>query len=199
MKIGTVFSVILYAAIVILFGAFLISIATNYIPYDLLQLYVQYLYGSVELRIYLGVLGGLLIFLSFLLFHVALGPSVREKKVFIKGKDGMTQISLSSPVENIVREVAKELGTITDARQDVYKWKKGIRIDVKLAVKPGVNIRDVSEVFRGKVINKVRGMIGVEGPIEVNVFVWKVADAKKKQSLAKQEPKFTVPYREMDV
>ncbi len=200
MRIGTVFSVIIYAAALILLGIFLIGIATAYIPFRDLTHYISYIYNTPELKLYLGTLGGLLIVLSILLFHIALGHTAREKKIVIKGKDGITQISLYSPVENIVKDVSKELGTIIDSKQDVYKWKKGIRIDVRLAMRPGINIKDVSDTFRSKVIEKVRQVIGIEWPVEVNVFVLKVSDGRKKQATgAKAEPNFTVPYREMDV
>ncbi len=199
MRVGTVFSVVIYCAIVVLAGAFLLAVATNYISYDMLQAYIHYLYMDAQLKLYLGVLGGLLIFLSLLLFHVAIGRVSREKKVTIKSKDGLTQIALFPPVDNIVKEVANALGTIIDVRQDVYKWKKGIRIDARLAMKPGVNIKDVSDAFKEKVIEKVRQAIGIEGPIEVNVYVWKISDGKKRRQAAKQEQNFSVPYREMDV
>ncbi len=205
MRIGALFAVFVYTVLAMFVAIWLIIIGLGALgledlqfPKDLLIFWVDQVYSDPLYQFYVLMAGIGLMLLSFVLWTLSFTPRRREKQVLFRGDGGEVLVNLSSPIEAIVKEVAGQNKEVVDVRQDAYMQGKTLIIEVRVVMRPGVKIKEVSERMQDMIIAKVREIIGLESPVKVRVKVLKVVEPKRRMQ-EPQEEDVPIPFRNMDV
>ena len=82
------------------------------------------IYTSTDVRLILGLTGGLLIFISIMVVQVTVGVIQKEKTIAFENPDGQVTISLSA-IEDFIKRAMKQLPEVKESRPSVKAGKKG--------------------------------------------------------------------------
>ncbi|MFH0762762.1 MAG: alkaline shock response membrane anchor protein AmaP, partial [Candidatus Omnitrophota bacterium] len=147
---------------------------------------------SANSRIILGLVGLLLILVSFSFAQLILGRFQREKTIAFNTSSGEVSISLSA-VEDLIRRIAVALPQIKELRPDVIATKKGaIVVDLRVVLKSEANIPELTARLQEITRAKLQEVLGIDEQIIIKIHVAKIIsredkDKKKKEPEA-QEP-----------
>ena len=195
MRIFTVLAVIFYATIIILIGVALIVFSLNLLlPQDINNLLI-YIQNNPHPRIIAGLLGLLLILISFSFAQLILGRFQREKTIAFTTSSGQVTIALSA-VEDLIRRLAGIIPEIKELRPDVVATKKGIVVDLRVVLRSEANIPELTSRLQEITRAKIQDVLGVEEEIIIRIHVAKIISIeekeRKRKEIEKQEP--TIPF-----
>ncbi len=204
---GALFAVFVYSALTIFVALLLMMVGAEAIglgeyigiPQEVVRNGIDLLYSNPTYLSYVFWTGVGLLGLTFLLWGLSFGGPHRDKTVKFKTPSGEIMISLHSPVENIVKEVGKEIKEILEIRQDSYMLGKALVVDVRVVMKPNVHLKEISERIQDLVSERIREIIGISAPVKVRVKVIKVSEPKKPRGQEVNEEEVPIPFRNMDV
>ncbi len=182
-----------YTLVFFLIGGLLIIIATNIIPLSRIIDTLNIIYTNTDVRLILGVTGGLLIFISLMVVQITVGLIHKEKTIAFENPDGQVTISLTA-IEDFIKRSMKQLAEVKESRPSVRASKKGITIINKVVLFSDTNIPETTEKIQGIVKSRVQDMLGVEEPIDIQVNVIKIAHKDEKLKDIKKEDKVP-PFR----
>ncbi len=182
-----------YTLVFFLIGGLLIIIATNIIPLSRIIDTLNIIYTNTDVRLILGVTGGLLIFISLMVVQITVGLIHKEKTIAFENPDGQVTISLTA-IEDFIKRSMKQLAEVKESRPSVRASKKGITIINKVVLFSDTNIPETTEKIQSIVKSRVQDMLGVEEPIEIQVNVIKIAHKDEKLKDIKKEDKVP-PFR----
>ncbi len=205
MRIGALFAVFIYTVLSICIGIWLVMLGIGSIglesvrfPKEVLLFWINQLYTNPTYQLYVMIAGIVLLFISFLFWIWTFSGPRRNRQVVFKGDSGEVSVNLASPIEAIVKDVARQNKEVIDVRQESYMWGRTLVIEVRTVMRPNVKIKEISEKMQEMIIERVREVIGLEGPIKVKVRVMKVLEPKKKSHDVREE-EVPIPFRNMDV
>lgn len=186
-------SIIFYTILFIIIGTVFVAISFGLLTIEQIKVF----YDTYDLRISVGLAGGIFILFGLLITHFTFGSIQRERTIAFNTADGQVLISLSA-VENFIKRLASQMPEIKDMRSSVFANKKGVNISVKLSLWSDSNIPDVAEKIQSIIKGKVQDMLGIEEPIITKVHVAKIAhreaaESKKTQKVNELYPQ--PPYR----
>lgn len=195
MRIFTVLAVIFYATIIILIGLALILFSLNLLlPQDINNLLI-YIQNNPHPRIIAGLLGLLLILISFSFAQLILGRFQREKTIAFTTSSGQVTIALSA-VEDLIRRLVGVIPEIKELRPDVVATKKGIVADLRVVLRSEANIPELTARLQEITKAKIQDVLGVEEEIIIRIHVAKIISIeereRKRKEIEKQEP--TIPF-----
>ena len=198
MRVFTVLGILFYAAILILIGIVMIIFAFNLLqPQDLNNLlaYTQY---SINSRVIVGLSGLLLILISLSFAQLILGRFQREKTIAFATSSGEVTISLSA-VEDLIKRLAGMIPEIKELRPDVIATKKGIEVNLRVALKSEANIPDLTARLQEITRSKIQEILGLEEQIIIKIHVAKIistpeTDRKRKEKNPEKEEEPTIPF-----
>jgi uncharacterized alkaline shock family protein YloU len=182
-----------YTLVFFLVGGLLIVVAANLIPLDYVMEMLSTVYSNTDVRLVLGITGGLLIFISLMVVQITLGVLQKEKTIAFENPDGQVTISLAA-IEDFIKRSMKQLPEIKEARPTVRAGKKGITIMNKVVLFSEVNIPETTEKIQGIVKTRVQEMLGVDEPVEIMVNVTKIAHKEDRSREQKKDDKVP-PFR----
>lgn len=182
-----------YTLVFFLVGGLFIIIATNIIPLNFVIDTLNTIYSNTDVRLILGLTGGLLIFISLMVVQITVGLIQKEKTIAFENPDGQVTISLTA-IEDFIKRSMKQLPEVKESRPSVRASKKGITIINKVVLFSDTNIPETTEKIQGIVKSRVQDMLGVEEPVEIQVNVTKIAHKEEKMRDAKKEDKVP-PFR----
>jgi len=195
MRIFTVLGIVFYAGILILIGVALIVFSLNLLQLqDINNLFV-YIQYSHNLRIIIGLSGLLLILISFSFAQLILGRFQREKTIAFNTSSGQVTIALSA-VEDLIRRLTGIMPEIKELRPDVIATKKGIIVDLRVVLKSGANIPELTSRLQEITRSKIQEVLGIEEQIIIKIHVAKIISLeekeRKRKELEKEQP--TIPF-----
>lgn len=195
MRILTILGIIFYTTILTIIGGVSILIALNWLPVQDIYGLLEYLQINVQARIILGLIGSLLILITYSFAQVILGRVQREKTIAFSSPSGQVTIALSA-VEDLIIRMLKGMPEIKEVRPNVIAGKKGIEIDLRLVLKSEINIPDLTMQLQEMVKTKVQELLGIEEQIVVRLHVAKIAsyDEKSKKGKEPEKENPTVPF-----
>jgi len=182
-----------YTLVFLLLGGFFIIIAANIIPFNSIIDTFNTIYSNTDVRLILGITGGLLIFISLAVVQITVGIIQKEKTIAFENPDGQVTISLTA-IEDFIKKSMKQLPEVKEARPSVRASKKGITIINKVVLFSDTNIPETTEKIQGMLKSRVQDMLGVEEPVEIQVNVTKIAHKEEKMKDPKKEDKVP-PFR----
>lgn len=192
-----VLGVVFYATVLILIGVALIAFSVT-ISFNKLQpqtveyvnnllLYIQ---NNIFSRIILGLLGLLLILISFSFAQLILGRFQREKTIAFTTTSGEVTIALSA-VEDLIRRISGIIPEIKELRPDVIATKKGILVDLRVILKSEANIPDLTARLQEIARAKIQEVLGLEEQIIIKIHVVKIISIEEKDRKRKEKEKET--------
>ena len=191
MRIYTILVILFYAMVIILVGVVLIVFSLNILqPQDInnMLLYIQY---NINSRIIVGLLGLLLILISFSFAQLILGRFQRERTIAFTTSSGEVTIALSA-VEDLIKRLAGIIPEIRDLRPDVIATKKGIIVDLRVVLRSEANIPELTGRLQEMVRSKIQEVLGLEEQVTIRIHVIKIVSAeekeKRKKEIEKEEP-----------
>ncbi len=195
MRIFTVLGILFYATVIILAGIALIVFSLNLLlPADINNL-LNYAQSSFNSRVIIGLLGILLILISFSFAQLILGRLQREKTIAFATASGEVTIALSA-VEDLIRRLAGVIVEIKELRPDVIATKKGIIVNLRLVLGREANIPELTSRLQEITKSKIQEVLGIEEQITVKIHVAKIVALdekyKRKRELEKEGP--TAPF-----
>ena len=193
MRIFTVLGILFYALVLILIGVILIVLSLNILkPQDInnLLVYVQY---SLNSRIIMGLLGLLLILVSFSFAQLILGRFQREKTIAFTTSSGEVTIALSA-VEDLIKRLAGYIPEIRELRPDVIATKKGIIVDLRVVLKSEANIPELTVRLQEITRSKIQEVLGLEEQIIIRIHVAKIISIEEKERKKKEPEEPTIPF-----
>jgi uncharacterized alkaline shock family protein YloU len=191
MRLYTILGILFYAMVIILVGVVLIVFSLNILqPQDInnMLLYIQY---NINSRIIVGLLGLLLILISFSFAQLILGRFQRERTIAFTTSSGEVTIALSA-VEDLIKRLAGIIPEIRDLRPDVIATKKGIIVDLRVVLRSEANIPELTGRLQEMVRSKIQEVLGLEEQVTIRIHVIKIVSAeekeKRKKEIEKEEP-----------
>ena len=195
MKFFTILGVIFYTSILTLIGGISILLALNWLPVQDIYAWLEYLQVNLQARIIFGLIGGVLVLITYSFAQVILGRVQREKTIAFSSPSGQVTIALSA-VEDLIIRMLRGSPEIKEARPNVIAGKRGIEIDLRLILKSEINIPDLTMQLQEMVKSKVQEILGIEEQIVVRIHVAKISSYEEKDKKPKEPEKEspTVPF-----
>jgi hypothetical protein len=196
MRFFTVLGIVFYAAVIIVIGLVLVVFSLNMLlPQDINTLLI-FAQSSQNSRIVIGLSGLLLILISMSFAQIILGKFQREKTIAFSTSSGQVTISLSA-VEDLIRRLAGIIPEVKELRPNVVANKKGIVVDMRVALRSEANIPELTARLQDITKSKIQEVLGVEEQIIIRIHVAKIVhdekDNRKKKDF-EQEDYSTIPF-----
>ena len=195
MRIFTVLGILFYSAIIIVAGAALIVFSFNILQPQDVNTVLSYLQDNLNARIILGLLGALLILISYSFAQLILGRFQREKTIAFATSGGQVTISLSA-VEDLIKRLTNIMPEIKELRPDVVATKKGIIVDLRVILMSEANIPELTSRLQEIAKAKIQEVLGIEEQIVIRIHVAKIISTeekdRKKKDAEKSDPR--VPF-----
>lgn len=188
MRIFSGFTMFFYTVVFLVLGCIFIALAFKIIPLNDVMLYLEYIYGTFNVRLSIGLVGTLLILYSIVAVQVAMGTIEREKTIAFENPHGTVSISLSA-IEDFIRKTAAQIHEIREVRPNVAATKKGINIVLKVSIHSDANIPYATEKMQDVIKNKIQEMLGIEEPINLKVHISKIVAREGKHQQERPEDK----------
>lgn len=183
-----------YTLVFFLVGGLFIVIAMNVIPLDVIIDTLNTLYMNTDVRLILGITGGLLIFISLMVVQITAGVIKKEKTIAFENPDGQVTISLAA-IEDFIKRAMKNLPEIKESRPAVRASKRGIVIVNRVVLFSDVNIPETTERIQNIVKMRVQEMLGIEETVEIQVNVTKIVHKEERPKEIKKDDTKAPPYR----
>lgn len=188
MRVISGLTLFFYTVILLAVGGFLVVTALNIIPQESITETVSMVYATNNIRLILGIIGILLIFICILVVQIAMGKIQREKTIAFENPDGQVTISLSA-IEDFIKRAVKQVPEVKEMKPNVRASKKGIVIVNRVTLFSDVNIPETTEKIQNIVKSRVQDMLGVEEPINIRVHVVKIVHKEESAKEVKKDDK----------
>ena len=196
MKFLSILGILFYAAVITVIGLVLIVFALNLLLPQDVNNFLIYLQASSNSRIIIGMVGALLILISFSFAQIILGKFQREKTIAFSTSGGQVTISLSA-VEDLIRRLAGVIPEIKELRPNVVANKKGIIADMRVVLRSEANIPELTSRLQDIAKSRIQEVLGLEEQIIIRIHVAKIAhderDSRRRKDFDK-EVKPTIPF-----
>lgn len=196
MRVISTLTIILYSILFLLIGILLLLVAFNIISRDIASYTMDFVYNTPNLRLVIGITGGLLIMVTLLVMQIILGRMRMERTIAFENPDGQVTISLGA-IEDFIKRLTRQLPEIKELKPNVIATKKGVDITTRLVLYSDTNIPDITEKIQNMIKAKVQDMLGIEEAIAVKIHIAKIAQKEEpKESKYKEyKEKENLPYR----
>jgi uncharacterized alkaline shock family protein YloU len=184
-----ILGVLFYVTVISLIGVAFIAFSFNKIQPAQVNDVLVYIKDSANSRLIVGLVGVLLILISYSFAQLILNRFQREKTIAFSTSSGKVTISLSA-VEDLIRRMSSIMPEIKELRPNVIATKKGIRVDLRVTLKSEANIPELTSRLEEIVKSKLTEVLGLEEQVFVNTHVAKISlvEDKKKKETEKQDP-----------
>lgn len=196
MRVISTLTIILYSILFLLIGVLLLLVAFNIISRDIASYTMDFVYNTPNLRLVIGITGGLLIMVMLLVMQIILGRMRMERTIAFENPDGQVTISLGA-IEDFIKRLTRQLPEIKELKPNVIATKKGVDITTRVVLYSDTNIPDTTEKIQNMIKAKVQDMLGIEESIAVKIHIAKIAQKEEpKESKYKEyKEKENLPFR----
>lgn len=192
---GTV--IFIYLIIYVIVGGGLLVISLDILPYDSMAGFVRDFINVPNMKIAIGAVGVLFIFIGILSTKFNFGKLQQEKTIAFENPDGQVVVSLMA-IEDYIKRMVKNLPQVKELRSSVSATKKGIFVEAKATLFSDSNIPDVTEKIQAIIKNKLLEMLGIEESINVKIHVSKLINRQGKEDFDEiKEERRHMPFRGM--
>ncbi|NQU95827.1 MAG: alkaline shock response membrane anchor protein AmaP [Candidatus Omnitrophica bacterium] len=167
-----------HALVFLVMGGILILLSIDLFASDDVMKVVNFIYNEPNVKLALGVLGGIFIFGGLVTAHIGLGKLQMEKTIAFENPEGQVTVSLSA-IEDFIKKSVRHIAEVKELRSNVTASKRGINILCKATIFDDSNIPEITEKLQGIVKAKVRDMLGVEETINTKIHVTKISSRGK--------------------
>lgn len=185
MRVFSVLGVLFYAGILILIGIGLIVFSFNLFQPVEINGFINYVTAALNARLIIGLSGFMLVLISFSFAQLILGRFQREKTIAFTTASGEVTIALSA-VEDLIKHLVFVIPEIKELRPDVIATKKGILVALKVVLKSGASIPDVTARLQDITKTKIQEALGLEEDIIIRIHIIKIIPKEEKDKKKKR-------------
>jgi len=179
---------IFYVVIITLISCAAILFATHSVTLEEIEYYLELAYNTDDIRMYIGIIAGALIILTFLFERIISATRQKERTIAFDNPTGRVSISLSA-VEDMVKRLVYRESDVKEVRARMIATKRGIEIDCRLTLKAEANIPEMTNRLQELIKGKVQETIGVDESVVVRMHVVKIVLDQEKQKRGKESDK----------
>jgi len=176
---------IFYVLIITLICCAAILFITHTFTLEGIEYYLELAYNSDDIRMYIGIIAGALIILTFIFERIISATRQKERTIAFDNPTGRVSISLSA-VEDMVKRLVYKESDVKDVRAMMIATKRGIEIDCRLTLKVETNIPEMTNRLQELIKSKVQETVGIDEPVVVRMHVVKIASDQEKQKRSKE-------------
>lgn len=197
MRVFTVFGVMFYSAIIIIIGVAMVILSLNFmLPSDVSGM-LTIIQNNTNSKIIFGFSGVLLMLISFSFAQIMLGKFQREKTIAFTTSSGEVTIALSA-VEDLIRRLGGIIPEIKELKPDVIATKKGLIVDLRIVLRSGANIPELTARLQDITRSKIQEVLGLEEQIIIKIHVAKIISSeerdKRKKDSGTENEEPAIPY-----
>ena len=176
-------AVIFFVTIALFITCSLLFILMHWWPFENMIGLLQFLYFSDKARLILGILV-IIMFVKTVGSYRILSLDVKPKGVLcFDNPDGRVSVSLLA-LEDLVKKSLMRLAEIKDSKASIKTSKRGLQANVRVALTSEYNIPEMTSKVQNLVKKKLQDTIGLEDPVDVEIYVHKIlldkdSDSKK--------------------
>ncbi|MBI4335289.1 MAG: alkaline shock response membrane anchor protein AmaP, partial [Candidatus Omnitrophica bacterium] len=178
MRVISTLTIILYSLLFFLIGVALVLIAFNLISRDIANFTLNFIYNTPNMRLIIGITGGLLIAVTLLVSQMILRTMQRERTIAFENPDGQVTISLSA-IEDFIKRLTRHIPEIKELKPDVIATKKGVDITTRVVLFSDSNIPEITEKIQNMLKSKVQDILGIEETISVRIHISKIVQKEE--------------------
>lgn len=195
MRLFTVLGIFFYAAIIILIGVVFIVFSLNLLQPRDINAVLEYIQYETNSKIIIGLVGVLLILISFSFAQLILGRFQREKTIAFTTSSGEVTIALSA-IEDLIRKLGGVIPEIKELRPDVIATKKGILVDLRVVLRSEASIPELTARLQEITRSKIQEVLGIDEQIIIKIHVAKIISSEDRSRKHKetQEEEPTIPF-----
>jgi len=199
MRFFTFIGVVFYTLVLCLIGGLIMSFSLHLIQMQDVEHILQAVYNFSDLRWTTGLIGVLLVIISFSFARLILGKMQKERTIAFENPSGMVTVSLAT-VEDLVKRLTVQIPEIKDTRPEVVASKKGIEIDLRIILRTEVNIPELTSKLQELIKSRIQDILGVEENVLVRIHVAKIASdeeprGRKKKGETEEREEPAVPFQ----
>lgn len=174
-----------FLVVFITIGLFLIAVSVRSVQSEPILNVLDSIDSSMTLRIGIGVVGFLLIAISWASYQFTVARIQRQKNIAFNNPDGQVSISLSA-IEEFIRKIGSSLPEVKEMKSDCIATKKGIDISTRVVFWSDANIPEATEKIQNLVKVKIQEMLGIDEPIMIKIHVTKISARPESKPIAKK-------------
>ena len=179
MKFFARVAILFYVMLIYLASGAAILLVAHVAPFEDLSRYLDIIYYDQQMRIIVGAVSCLLMFLSYAFAKIITGGKQKERTIAFDNPSGRVSVSLNA-VEELIRRLMYRVPDVKEVRPDIKATKKGIEIELRLILKADVNIPDVTAKLQEMIKNKIQELLGVEEAVIIRIHVGKIVAEESK-------------------
>ncbi len=175
MRLVTQLALLFYTVLILSLVCFSIGLVLHLIPVESVSLIAQIVYDDKQLRLIVGLIAVLVVFINILFNRAIEGKEFREKNIAFDNPAGRVTVSLTA-MEDLIRRVICRMSEVKDVRAArITAGKRGLEVRVNLALHSDVSIPEATAHLQENVKRKILDTIGLEETVVVRVDVTKIS------------------------
>lgn len=171
-------AVLFYVTVTLFYTCFMLLYVSNIIDYKTLSSFCYAIYVDDTLKLIVGSIAGVILFINLMFFKFFSVSSRRDKIIAFDNPSGRVTVSLLA-LEDLVRKMLESHTEIKDAKIRMHASRKGIQVIIRLVIKSEVSIPELTSLIQSSVKKKIHESIGVDERVEVTIFVGKILSNMK--------------------
>jgi uncharacterized alkaline shock family protein YloU len=136
--------------------------------------FLNYVYNDPKAGIVAGLCVATAMIISYVLAQVIYGRQEKERIISFDNPLGRVTISLSA-LEDLIRNLAGRSPQIKEIKPNIVSGRKGLFVNIRLVLRPGVNIQQLTADLQEVIKAKIHDVIGKEERVNIRIHVVKIA------------------------
>jgi uncharacterized alkaline shock family protein YloU len=138
------------------------------------EAFLSYLYNNPRAGIVAGLCVAATMIVSYVIAQIIYGRQAKERIISFDNPLGRVTISLSA-LEDLVRNLAGRSPQIKEIKPNIISGRKGLFVDIRLVLRPGANIPQLTADLQEVIKAKIHDVIGKEERANIRIHVMKIA------------------------
>ncbi len=179
----------LLGVLLILFaGVLLLILSLRLLLIEEIENILTFVYLSPKTRLILGVIGGMILFTTFVLSRMILQQIQKERTIAFRNPDGEVTVALEA-IEEFIKKLGNDLSGVKEIKPTLKASRSGIQITLRASLWADTHIPEVTETLQGVIRSHIHEILGVEEPITIHVHVGKLIQRPKNKAIPIEEEK----------
>ncbi len=160
--------------------------------------FLDSLKDDMQVRTIIGLVGFILILVSFLFARMIAGFQEKERTIAFDNPSGRVSISLGA-IEDMIKRLVLRESEVKEVRPNIIATKKGLETETRLVLKADVNIPEMTARLQELIKGKIQDMIGIEEKVTVKIHVIKIISeehkSKREKDSVRERSEPTIPFQ----
>ena len=184
-------AILFYVTMVLFLGSFVLLFVLNYIDARGVHQLLSMIYSDETLRIIFAASATVLLLFNYVFYRAFTVSSQKGGTIAFDNPSGRVSVSLLA-IEELIKRVVIKAPEVREIKSKISASKKGLQIKINLTLKAEGSIPEVTSCVQELVKKRVQEAIGLDEPIDVNIYVGKILSDQgneKRQPKKEEDPK----------